>query len=587
MGALLDESELPTQFSLTVFHIYEYVAFFVTVWIVALTVVIIEGSKKSVFTDGTFSTGCFGKFKQIPSSSTYRSILFDAMCTFIGAVTLFPIPCYYGINAAGAISGNSQTVYFFIGVGAEIGKVCAIVLQLEYRYQQAQLAHSKYRYICSLLQGWPELILKAALVVFFLAVILIPFLIALPNRQEQLALLASLDPVLGKIIEEHPSIQCFASGTDSKIVLAIPFCIVMCLPFVGAAALSLIYSSIRQHQMSAKTHKMQMMLFWSLFAQMTALFFLIIVPLLVYLGGPIFGMRNIPAFSVSLLLDGFCTFIGSVTLFPIPCYYGTSVFGSVSGCAQKIYFFCGVGAEIGKVTAIVFQMEYRYYQAQSSTSKYRLLCGHLQGRAEVGVRLLVLVTFLIAILGPFAIFYPDQQDQLALLASLDPLLARLIEQNPSLQCFSSGVDATKVVIVPVTILFILPFVGAAALFVIYVSIERQHFTAKTKRLQMMLFWSLFSQMTTLFLLMIVPLFICLCPPIFGWRNAPKISIYVFFPILLHTPIDCIMLLYFIRPYRRFVIRHFQRFKTKNLSSITPSASVQLVTQRGSISSFSP
>lgn len=64
------------------------------------------------------------------------SLFFDSMGSLIGAVTLFPLPCYFGVNAANHFTGSYQIVYFFVGVNSLVGKSLALIIQFQYRFQR-------------------------------------------------------------------------------------------------------------------------------------------------------------------------------------------------------------------------------------------------------------------------------------------------------------------------------------------------------------------------------------------------------------------------------------------------------------------
>ncbi|CAD5208569.1 unnamed protein product [Bursaphelenchus xylophilus] len=274
------------------------------------------------------------------------------------------------------------------------------------------------------------------------------------------------------------------------------------------------------------------------------------------------------------VFDTFGTLIGAVTLFPVPCYYGINAAASIVGTKQIVYFFIGVGSIIGKVSALVWQFEFRYYQAQPSTSRYRHICGLYSEKTWVVFRVCLLSSFIAVVIAPLAISFPDQEKQRQFLISLDPVIAKIIAQHPGMMCFSTGTNSNSVIIIPFILALLLPWVGGYATYLIYAAIRKQQLTTKTRRLQMMLFWSLFAQLAALFLLVLVPATVYLGGPLFGFRNLPRISIFCFYPILLHTATDCALILYFITPYRRKLMNKFRALG--NYAHLVESSSIQNV-----------
>lgn len=67
----------------------------------------------------------------------FWSLVFDTMCALISAVTLFPLPCFYGVNGASSLDGTQRSIYFFIGVYGFLAKCFAYIFQFHYRAMQA------------------------------------------------------------------------------------------------------------------------------------------------------------------------------------------------------------------------------------------------------------------------------------------------------------------------------------------------------------------------------------------------------------------------------------------------------------------
>ncbi|CAD5235175.1 unnamed protein product [Bursaphelenchus xylophilus] len=287
MGVLMNITELPSDDLIAVYRTYEYVMFIATTLIVGYTLAImLLTSLKSL-----------SNYKWYLIHGIVWGYSFDSLGALIGAITLFPLPCYYGVNAAGSLRGSSQVLYFFIGFNCAMGKILAVFLQFEHRFQQALPLDSWYRKKLDFLHGKYEVHYRIALYIILGASINAPVFISLPNQVEQRQLLSDMDPVLAYIYQQHPTTSCFSSGTESWVVrITVLWLLVVVMTEVFL--LSFIYSSIHRLKLSVNTYRLQVMLFWSLVAQMAGLFVFIMAPGLVYLGGATLGVRNMPTISV-------------------------------------------------------------------------------------------------------------------------------------------------------------------------------------------------------------------------------------------------------------------------------------------------
>ncbi|CAD5210777.1 unnamed protein product [Bursaphelenchus xylophilus] len=508
-----------------------------------------------------YTTKEISRYRWYLINSLIWSVLFDAIATLIGIVPLFPLPCYYGIHIVGSAGEGIQITFFFSAVVVLIGKGYSIILQLEYRYQQAQPSISIYRWVYDkFLFGSNEFILKGFVFAVSVEVETIPIIISFPDQSQQRTYLSSIDNVVAKVIDEHPNLICVAPDTSVIKLVLLPVLVLSLIPVFGILFLVITYFTVTLRTLSIKTYRLQMMLLLSVVAQfLTFLIFMIIPDSTREVSKYRWYLIN--SLIWSLFFDTMATFIGVVALFPVPCYFGINAAGKLSKNQQAFYFFVGVFSLIGKSSALVMQLEYRYQQSLGSTSTYRFYCNlYITGKMEFLFRAAVQLAFSVVILTPFVIFFPNQEEQLNMIASLDSVLANIVDTQPGVICFAAGTDVTLVFITPTVIIAILPFIGLSILGVSYSSIKQQHHAKKTFRLQMMLMNSLFVQFVVAIMFMIVPGLFFLGAPILGLRNMPRVIVYTFFPFLTHTSIDCLMILYFIRPYRQLLVRSFRTFR---------------------------
>lgn len=130
-------------------------------------------------------------------------------------------------------------------------------------------------------------------------------------------------------------------------------------------------------------------------------------------------------------------------------------------------------------------------------------------------------------------------------------MAQIYKDHPSTICFGSGTTTFQSLLIPFIVLTIIPLIIIFMLTFMYIQIKQAR-SISTSRLQMMLFWSLVAQMVAVYLTMLFPGLVLLAVPLFGFRNNPKISVICFLFFSTHTIIDCVMIIYFIRPYRVYL-----------------------------------
>ncbi|CAD5235178.1 unnamed protein product [Bursaphelenchus xylophilus] len=287
MGILLNTTEFPSDQLLAVYHVYEYAIFVFTFVVVGYTLTVI------------FMTSAKGlsKYKWYLVHGLVWGICFDAMAGLIGAVTLFPIPCYYGINVSASIGGKLQMVYFFVGVNCAMGKAYATLIQFEYRFQQALPLDSWYRTRLGFLHGKYELTICVVFYCFILLTLYTPWIAYFPNQEDQRSFLSNMDPVVAMVYTRHPNTICFASGLSNLAVNIFAFWMFF-YAFSEMTLLVFIHLSIHRQKLKAQTYRLQIMLFWSLTAQMAAFITFFVAPGILFLAGGSCGIRNMPRITV-------------------------------------------------------------------------------------------------------------------------------------------------------------------------------------------------------------------------------------------------------------------------------------------------
>ncbi|CAD5221531.1 unnamed protein product [Bursaphelenchus okinawaensis] len=261
------------------------------------------------------------------------------------------------------------------------------------------------------------------------------------------------------------------------------------------------------------------------------------------------------------------TLISPIALFPYPCYYGVNIAGTLSLESQKAYFLIGIASISGKCCALGLQVERRIYHTFSVDSRYKIFCSRLKSWTELPIRAGILLAFVMLVLGPFVLSMPDQEQARRDLSSTDSVAKSIMSTYPGLICFSSVGDVTQTLILPFLILIALPFVGCGILYSLFQALALNVLSTKTLKLQLMLYWALAMQVLGIVAFVILPGAFYVGGPMVGMRGMPKITMYCFYFFSLHTGVDCLMVLYFIRPYRNTVRNCCRRVAQRRLTIV--------------------
>ncbi|CAD5210773.1 unnamed protein product [Bursaphelenchus xylophilus] len=274
----------------------------------------------------------------------------------------------------------------------------------------------------------------------------------------------------------------------------------------------------------------------------------------------------------SLSFDTFAALIGGVVLYPIPCYYGENIASYLPSEYVQVYVMCGIASIVCKLTAIAFQFEHRYSQCLLGTSTYKAFCLNLTGKSELTIRVIVSLVLAISAVTPFLLLNPDQDEAKSRLSAMDPVMAKVFQEHPNAACFAYGTSARKALISEVFLLVGYMAFSLIVIFAMYDLIKRSSFSPHTYRLQLMLFKSLVAQTSVFMVFLLGPVLVFVVLPIAGFRNLPRYTMYGFLLLLVHTPLDCFMILYFIKPYRVIVLRNLSIIRLPKSSSFTASVS---------------
>ncbi|CAD5218956.1 unnamed protein product [Bursaphelenchus okinawaensis] len=276
----------------------------------------------------------------------------------------------------------------------------------------------------------------------------------------------------------------------------------------------------------------------------------------------------------SLFSDIMGYLVGPVLLFPFSCYF--SVNSIIQTDLQKIVFLIvGVTAMLGKNISVMFQFEHLYVKSQSVVSVYQKWFGDVPVRIEVLARGAMLVVVFVGIEVPLIFALPNQPQQLKIYSNQDRVISYLAQKYPSMTCVSSTPNISKPMMPTFLLMNMIAIIFSAMLFHMHLSIRRNSLNVQTYRLQMMLFWSLAAQMAAMYLLIILPFIFGIAWILLGVARSPTLAVICFCFFFLHTSVNCLLVLYFIKPYRDFIKGHIPAFRRESgiTRSVTPMASI--------------
>ncbi|CAD5235262.1 unnamed protein product [Bursaphelenchus xylophilus] len=257
----------------------------------------------------------------------------------------------------------------------------------------------------------------------------------------------------------------------------------------------------------------------------------------------------------SLLCDLSISIACPISLFPIPCGYAVGWITNFPGNISAAYMFMGLIIGVGRASALTFQFLYRFFSALPPGSMISCGIERLQPYQVILIFVGQQAFAVIVATIPFYSSWPDQDEQKKLLFENMPFARPILKNHGNIVCVNGG---TRLKYEPsniVTFIIVLVLLAMGALFgviLMYSFLRRANLSPATFKLQMMLFWSLVAQFLAVFALMVVPAVIWTISPVFGILNGPIVSMFFFSVLLTHTTVDCAMILYFIKPYRRFL-----------------------------------
>ncbi|CAD5227665.1 unnamed protein product [Bursaphelenchus xylophilus] len=288
----------------------------------------------------------------------------------------------------------------------------------------------------------------------------------------------------------------------------------------------------------------------------------------------------------SLLFDIMGNVICPVTLFPVPCYFGVGIVFPLDQSAMKTMLFVGTFIMVGRGSSLAFQFAYRFVQSIPPSSWFRL-----KGKVSLGAREIVglfvlFVGFHCAIIfvGVFCLQgkwskFPDQERVKKVLIKEDPFFFQIYEKYPNTLCFGNGTRLGEGVYSLIYIIFFIVASVVVATTVMYRCIRKSNFSMNTQRMQLMLFWSLVAQFGVALATLAIPGAFYFIAPFLGVRYLPTLLVYCTFPVLTQTTLDCVMILYFIKPYRTYVKKAYLRMSGGNVAEVPSIYTTTEVSQR--------
>ncbi|CAD5207956.1 unnamed protein product [Bursaphelenchus xylophilus] len=278
--------------------------------------------------------------------------------------------------------------------------------------------------------------------------------------------------------------------------------------------------------------------------------------------------------ALSYLCDAMFSAIAFISLQPLPCLAFLGVMGPSISSHPLTAASTAVLIVSSRCAAIIIQCIYRILQAvRPQMMSYPLFYRFFHDHFVITYFLILLMVYA-CIWGPMLLTFPDQDVQKQLLLESVPIMADVYERFPHIQCVTYGTDVGTSLWIPLILAIIVPIFVAGMVYGVYKQVRKNKHLQKTNHLHRMLLRSLIVQILVLTLFICLPAYTLLLLPSFGVHGAPRLSVYCVTFYFMETNVECLMLLWFVRPYReqcRHILRFGWRRKGVSLTTVITSA----------------
>ncbi|CAD5214718.1 unnamed protein product [Bursaphelenchus okinawaensis] len=216
----------------------------------------------------------------------------------------------------------------------------------------------------------------------------------------------------------------------------------------------------------------------------------------------------------SLLGDIVLYLIGPIVLYPEPCFMLSGLLASNK--QYDVYILLLFIATLNaRGSALMLQFFSRVTQSMSPRSKLYINNCNVKNQYII-IGFVVNVVFgAIITAAPFCFPTASKAARTELTLNLTSLLQSHYQKSPNIYCFDATSSMSKAFIPIICIFVSVPIVGHTMLCMIYYYITTSNFAVKTKKLQLMLLWSLIAQSIGIFVFLCGPCYIVLIAPYFA------------------------------------------------------------------------
>ncbi|CAD5207955.1 unnamed protein product [Bursaphelenchus xylophilus] len=274
----------------------------------------------------------------------------------------------------------------------------------------------------------------------------------------------------------------------------------------------------------------------------------------------------------SYLCDAICSGSALIAMQPLPCLAFLGGLSPFASSQPRVIAAVAIFIISGRSAAICLQCFYRVFQSvPPQMSAYRVLYRLFNDYVVLAFLVFTMIVFA-TLWVPMSIFFPDQDQQKQLLLDTDPTLQTIYTRLPHIICFAGGTRIGGSLTMAIALLILIPAIGIFMVYLLYRQLKRSKRPEKTIHLHLMLLRSLAIQAFVLFMFIVVPAYILILLPMFGMRSAPKLSMCCAVVYFLETNMECLMLLWCVKPYREGCLRVFRIGKAEIPSLLVRSSS---------------
>uniref|UniRef100_A0A7E4VCP9 Serpentine Receptor, class H n=1 Tax=Panagrellus redivivus TaxID=6233 RepID=A0A7E4VCP9_PANRE len=255
----------------------------------------------------------------------------------------------------------------------------------------------------------------------------------------------------------------------------------------------------------------------------------------------------------SYIFDVYLGLWKPVPLWPFYIGYSAGIFSNVTANLVTLQLVILMLIIVGMGLSIYASVVHRYVQA-SPFSTFYTYYSVLRYRVAFMVILYATVALILCI--PVIVTIPSQGELKSALTTNYEIMEALFELHPSIFGYDTAIQKLSVVYIFVEVLL---FVGVIlSIILLYLNFlrilrkNRPNLSEATYKMQIMLFRTLFIQLGSAVVLLILPIMLALILTMSGWKQVSSFSLIAISFTGLHAATDFFITTYFIKSYREHV-----------------------------------